>query len=293
MCRERVGPVPEQVQVSAEPGSAEPVRSAYARISRKTSADQHDQRDLPANASPGGFVRHRSPGRAHPNPERSRGASYAALKVPPSIAEGPVATPIPAPVDRRNPTSWLVGLLLVLAALVVYWCLEPGATGTPTTTSCGRRTPSSTAGRGSPTRSRRARTCPRTTTSRTSTRCATPTACRTAARCSRSRRCRRSCCCRSWRCGAWRRTRRRSRSASAPSASALAWWMLGGLRPPDLGSRRWDHPVRHRHGLVVGGRRGQHLVPGAPRRGRPRAARRGRRAAPRPGRSHGAPLGRG
>ncbi len=40
--------------------------------------------------------------------------------MPPSIAEGPEGTPQSSSA-ARNPASWLVGLLLVLAALVAYW----------------------------------------------------------------------------------------------------------------------------------------------------------------------------
>ncbi len=44
--------------------------------------------------------------------------------MPPSIAEGPVWAPIAEPVRHRPPT-WLVGLLLVLGALVVYAVSNP------------------------------------------------------------------------------------------------------------------------------------------------------------------------
>ena len=81
--------------------------------------------------------------------------------------------------------------------------------------------------------------------------------------------------------------------ARGASASASAWWMLGGLRIR-LGVRALTTVLfATGHGLVVGGRGRQHLVPRPPRRGDRRAARGGRRPARTTRAPRTSPLGRG
>ena len=73
-----------------------------------------------------------------------------------------MAAPIRHASGTGRAATIVVGLLLVLAAFLVYWSSEPGPLEPRTTTSCGRPTRSCTAGPGSRTRSRAWPACPTT-----------------------------------------------------------------------------------------------------------------------------------
>ena len=150
-----------------------------------------------------------------PEPRAVTGSLLRSVKVDRSIAEGPVAAPVPAPRNRRsrddrrrgaaggcrvrcstggpNPVHWNTYNHFVWQADAFLhgraWFPYPVPPGADLPA---ERLPPGRLSRSPPRR-----------------------ASRTAGRCSRSRRCPPSCCCRSWRCSGWPRTRRRSRSGSA------------------------------------------------------------------------------
>ena len=235
-----------------------------------------------------------------PEPESGHGEPPTQREGAAEYSRGPRSgPPCPRP-PSATPSTWLVGLLIALGRLRAVRASRTPSTTTSTTTSCGRPMRSSTGAPGSrypvPAGGRPAgeRVLPGRLPAHVPGRDAgrARPASLPAAAGARAAAVRRGVGAGDGPGGDRHRPRRPS-----------AWAWPGGCSAGCGSARRsgaHDAGLRDRDRLVVGGRRGQHLVPRPPRRRGRRAARRGGRAAPairrrgakRPPEGRGRPCGR-